>query len=108
MEVEESFPTLGGIYFLPGTQINSWLKCGTQSIVNKKTGSMVFANDDGIIVLEKDCNYCPNDLKSRVNYRIHFFIITIIINVIILLLLLLLLLLYYIIIIFIYISEIFH
>jgi len=73
MEVEESFPTLGGIYFLPGTQINSWLKCGTQSIVNKKTGSMVFANDDGIIVLEKDCNYCPNDLKSRVNYRIHFF-----------------------------------
>ncbi|ORY76448.1 ras GEF [Neocallimastix californiae] len=26
---------------------------------------MVFANDDGIIVLEKDCNYCPNDLKSR-------------------------------------------
>ncbi|ORX88093.1 ras GEF [Anaeromyces robustus] len=65
MEVEDSFPTLGGIYFLPGTQINSWLKCGTQSVIDKKSGSLVFANDDGIIVLEKDGTYFANDLKNR-------------------------------------------
>eukprot|EP00833_Pecoramyces_ruminatium_P012209 jgi/Orpsp1_1/1186241/evm.model.d7180000049126.1 len=65
MEVEESFPTLGGIYYLPGTQINSWLKCGTQSIVDRKSNTYVFANEAGIIVLEKDCNYYANDLKSR-------------------------------------------
>ena len=70
MDVEESFPTLGGIYFLPGTQINSWLKCGTQSLVDKKTGALLLANDDGMVILEKDCAYCANDLKSRVNIPI--------------------------------------
>jgi len=73
MEVEKSFPTLGGIYFLPGTQINSWLKCGSQSIVDKKSGTLVFANEEGIIVLEKDCCYCTNDAKNRVNNPVNYF-----------------------------------
>jgi len=65
MEVEDSFPTLGGIYFLPGTQINSWVRCGTQNILDVKTGSSVLANENGIIVLERDKIYCPDDVKNR-------------------------------------------